>query len=61
MKVYNDMLRLRPNDPEMLQLMKNVTARHTLNEGGYEDVAESGGSYRDLLKDKALRPDYPAL
>ena len=52
-KVYNDMLRLRPNDPEMLQLMKNVTARHTLNEGGYEDVAESGGSYRDLLKDKA--------
>ena len=52
-KVYNDQLRLRPNDPEMLQLMKNVTARHTLNEGGYEEVAEAGGSYRDLLKDKA--------
>jgi tetratricopeptide (TPR) repeat protein len=52
-KVYNDMLRVRPNDPEVLQLMKNVTARHTLDEGGYEDVAEAGGSYRDLLKDKS--------
>lgn len=52
-KVYNDMLRVRPNDPEILQLMKNVTARHTLHEGGYEEVAEAGGSYRDLLKDKA--------
>ncbi len=51
-KVYNEMLRLRPNDPELLQLVKNVSARQTLNEGGYEEVAESGGSYRDLLKNK---------
>jgi tetratricopeptide (TPR) repeat protein len=51
-KVYTDMLRVRPNDPEVLQLLKNVTARHTLDEGGYEDVAEAGGSYRDLLKNK---------
>lgn len=51
-KVYNDLLRVRPNDPEVLQHMKNVTARQTLEEGGYEQVAESGGSYRDLLKDK---------
>lgn len=51
-KVYNDMLRVRPNDPEILQLMKNVTARHTLDEGGYEEVAQTGGSYRDILKNK---------
>ena len=52
-KVYGDMLRLRPNDPEALQLLKNVTARQTLDEGGYEEVAESGGTFRDILKDKA--------
>ena len=51
-KVYSDLLRLRPNDPELLQLVKNVSARQTLTEGGYEEVAESGGSYRDLLKNK---------
>lgn len=51
-KIYSDLLRLRPNDPELLQLVKNVSARQTLDEGGYEEVAESGGSYRDLLKNK---------
>ncbi len=51
-KVYNDLLRVRPNDPEILQLSKNVSARQTLNEGGYEEVAQTGGSYRDILKDK---------
>jgi tetratricopeptide (TPR) repeat protein len=51
-KVYTDLLRLRPNDPEISQLAKNVSARQTLHEGGYEEVAETGGSYRDILKDK---------
>jgi tetratricopeptide (TPR) repeat protein len=51
-KVYEDWLRAKPNDPEVLQLLKNVTARQTLDEGGYEEVAETGGSYRDLLKNK---------
>ncbi len=51
-KVYADLLRLRPNDPELLQLIKNVSARQTLHEGGYEGVAESGGSFRDILKNK---------
>ena len=50
--VYEDMLRARPNDPEVLQLLKNVTARHTLDEGGYEALADGSGSYRDILKDK---------
>jgi tetratricopeptide (TPR) repeat protein len=50
--VYEDMLRTRPNDPEILQLLKNVTARHTLDEGGYEALADGGGSYRDILKNK---------
>jgi tetratricopeptide (TPR) repeat protein len=50
--VYSDMLRLRPNDPELLQLIKNVTARQTLDEGGYEALADGSGSYRDILKNK---------
>ncbi len=50
--VYSDLLRQRPNDPEVLQMLKNVTARATMQEGGYEEVAESGGSYRDLLRNK---------
>ncbi len=50
--VYSELLRQRPNDPEALQLLKNVAARQTLKEGGYEAVVESGGSYRDLLRNK---------
>jgi tetratricopeptide (TPR) repeat protein len=50
--VYSEMLRLRPNDPEMLQLLKNVTARQSMDEGGYEALADGGGSYRDILKNK---------
>jgi tetratricopeptide (TPR) repeat protein len=50
--VYNDLLRLRPNDPELLQAMKNVTARRSLADSGFEEVAESGGSYRELLRNK---------
>src|ERR1051325_1695894 len=50
--VYSEMLRSRPNDPEVLQLIKNVTARHTLDEGGYEALADGEGSYRDILKNK---------
>jgi len=50
--VYAEMLRTRPNDPEILQLIKNVTARHTLDEGGYEALADGSGSYRDILKNK---------
>jgi len=51
-KVYEELLRVRPNDPEILQLLKNVSARQTLDESGMEEVAETGGSYRDLLKNK---------
>jgi tetratricopeptide (TPR) repeat protein len=51
-KVYTDVLRWRQNDPEVLQLLKNVTARRTLDDGGYEAVAESGGTYRDILRNK---------
>ncbi len=46
-----------PGDPEVSQALKNLSARRTLNEGGYETAQEAGGSYRDMLrnKDEAVR------
>ena len=42
-----------PNDPEVNQALKNLSARRTLNEGGYEKAQQENSSYRDMLKDKA--------
>lgn len=41
-----------PGDPEVSQALKNLSARRTLNEGGYEKAQEEGGSYRDMLRNK---------
>src|SRR5438046_2502173 len=41
-----------PNDPEIAKVLKNVSARRTMSEGGYEALEGGGGSYRDILKDK---------
>ena len=51
--VYEDMLKANPNDPEAAQLAKNLTARQTLDKGGYEKIADGSGSYRDILKNKS--------
>ena len=42
-----------PNDNEIFMALKNLSARKTLDEGGYEALADGKGSYRDILKDKA--------
>jgi len=44
--------RMMPNDPEVSQALKNLSARHTMNSGGYDALADGQGSYRDILKDK---------
>src|SRR5437867_441843 len=41
-----------PNDPEIAKVLKNVSARRTLSEGGYDALEGGGGSYRDILRDK---------
>lgn len=41
-----------PSDPDLAQQAKNISARRTLKEGGYEQLADGQGSYRDVLKDK---------
>jgi len=49
--VYVELKRLYPHKGEIDQALKDLSARTTLTEGGYEALAD-GGSYRDVLKDK---------
>lgn len=41
-----------PGDNDLSQALKNISARKTLEKGGYEALADGTGSYRDILKDK---------
>ncbi|HEY9509081.1 MAG TPA: tetratricopeptide repeat protein [Verrucomicrobiae bacterium] len=51
-RVLVEFARNAPRDGDILQALKNVSARHTLNEGGYEALASGEGSYRDILKNE---------
>ena len=50
--VYNELLRINPSDNQAAQALKNLFARRTMSEGGYDELADGSGSYRDILKDK---------
>ena len=41
-----------PADNDLSQALKDLSARKTMAEGGYEALADGTGSYRDILKDK---------
>lgn len=47
-----DLMREIPNDNEINQALKDLSARKTLNEGGYAALEDGSGSYRDVLKNK---------
>jgi len=51
-KILADLYRSFPTDNELGQALKDLSARKTLDEGGYEALADGSGSYRDILKDK---------
>jgi len=51
-RILAELSRLMPNNNDLAQALKNISARKTLNEGGYEVLADGGGSYRDILKNK---------
>jgi tetratricopeptide (TPR) repeat protein len=51
--IISELMRQHPNDLSLAEELKDVSARKTLNEGGYEALSGGGGSYRDILKDKA--------
>lgn len=44
---YEELVRLKPTDPEMLKKLKDATALDTMQKGGWE----TAGSYRDVMKD----------
>jgi len=47
-----ELLRESPRDGDLHQALKNLSARKTLDEGGYGALEGGEGSYRDILKDK---------
>ncbi len=50
--VYSELLRAHPGDQNLSQALKNLSANQTMTDGGYESLADGGGSYRDILKNK---------
>ena len=50
--VLAEMCRAFPHDQELAQTLKDISATKTLDEGGYDALADGSGSYRDILKDK---------
>jgi tetratricopeptide (TPR) repeat protein len=51
-RILGELYRANPSDNELAQALKNLSARKTMDEGGYDDLADGKGSYRDILKDK---------
>ena len=51
--VMAELMRQHPQDLRLLEELKDISARKTLAEGGYEALSSGTGSYRDILKDKA--------
>ncbi|HOX56697.1 MAG TPA: tetratricopeptide repeat protein [Candidatus Paceibacterota bacterium] len=51
-KILADLCRSYPADQELGQALKDLSARKTLDEGGYDALADGSGSYRDILKNK---------
>jgi tetratricopeptide (TPR) repeat protein len=50
--IFTELMRLHPGDLRLVQELKDISAKKTLKEGGYEALADGSGSYRDILKDK---------
>ena len=51
-KILSDLHDDFPADQELALALKNVSARKTMEKGGYEAAATGEGSYRDMLRDK---------
>lgn len=51
-QLLSELYRAHPTDGEISKQLKNISALKTMGESGYEKIGASGGSYRDILKDK---------
>jgi tetratricopeptide (TPR) repeat protein len=49
---YVELMRVFPARGEISAALKNLSARKTLDQGGYEALSDGTGSYRDILKNK---------
>jgi tetratricopeptide (TPR) repeat protein len=49
-RILMEIARAMPNDAELHQALKDLSARKTLSEGGYDSLADGQGSYRDILR-----------
>ena len=52
-RVLTDLQKEYPGDNEIFSKLKDLSARKTLDEGGYGALEGGQGSYRDVLRDKA--------
>jgi tetratricopeptide (TPR) repeat protein len=50
--LYVDLQRAYPHKADVTQALKDLSARQTMSEGGYDALADGQGSYRDILKNK---------
>jgi len=50
--IYTELMRVYPSNPNYSQALKNLSARQTMTEGGYDSLEDGSGSYRDILKNK---------
>lgn len=50
--IYSELQKANPQDQTVAQALKNLAARRTLKEGGYESLQSGAGSYRDIIKNK---------
>jgi len=51
-RALDELARAAGFDPDLAQAQKNLSARKTMDEGGYSALEGGGGSYRDILKNK---------
>lgn len=49
-RILMEASRAMPNDPELHQALKDLSARKTLSEGGYNAATGKEGGYRDILR-----------
>ena len=51
-RLLAEFARSNPNDAEVSQALKDVSAKRTLTEGGYGALESGEGSYRDILRNE---------
>jgi tetratricopeptide (TPR) repeat protein len=50
--VFAALLKHHPHDPALNEMAKNISASRTLSQGGYENLADGTGSFRQALRNK---------